>query len=83
MGTDLTSALQYANQSDSDDKNYATAERRGIVPRAVEQIFSALEEKQAEEPGRWSFEAKNSYIEIYSESKLYQRVVCPCLQRLH
>lgn len=45
----------------------ADSQRSGIIPRAVEQIFSEIQRRTKAEQGRWKVETKNSYIEIYNE----------------
>lgn len=63
MGTDSIGGYS----SNGTISHIASDERIGIVPRAVGQIFSEVQKRSRNDPGRWRVEAKCSYIEIYSE----------------
>lgn len=59
MGTDV--GPSHAHHGGEED-----GERLGIIPRSVAQIFDELNNQVDAMPGKVKYDARNSYIEIYS-----------------
>lgn len=50
-----------------DEEDTTFMDRKGITPRAVEEVFDRMNESQRESNGALNFTAKVSYVEIYNE----------------
>lgn len=57
MGTDHLDPQELENDSD----------RLGIIPRAVGMVFERLARAAKDSKGNFTYQVKNSYIELYNE----------------
>lgn len=71
MGTDTSSYSSMSSSSPLLENRLADDNRAGIIPRAVKEIFDEIGKRTRNESGRWKFETKTSYVEIYSMSLTY------------
>ena len=76
------SKLKSTNRTDHIDAAEldSGADRLGIIPRAISAIFDRLSRLSKDSRGGFTFQLKNSYIELYNEDLIGGQIACCSLE---